>query len=364
MSSVRAFPWERLPRLPRAAVEAQRELSSRVGVGLDLARLPQALGQLLGEDASLVGVELSQRRRSELAVPAMFDALAVSFPGIGLRLTLWPEPELARACVARLLGQGFELGWADAGIDAALHGASSALALEIARRSARSEAPELVSDTVPDDAWVSAGRATLRLAGKPYRAEVCAEALELGRPLPALKHPVALARLGEAPIGVPWVAAQSTATVADVDGLEVGDLWVPGANAWFEGDAPFAAGLLAAPGSERGLPIRVSGGRIVLGAKAVPVHEEPTSMSQEESELTQIVGETPVVVRLELGSLEMSAAEWAALRPGDVVQCGRRIAEPVVLRAAGREIARGELVDIDGEVGVRIPAVGSGRAVT
>jgi flagellar motor switch/type III secretory pathway protein FliN len=55
----------------------------------------------------------------------------------------------------------------------------------------------------------------------------------------------------------------------------------------------------------------------------------------------------------------MSAAEWAALRPGDVVQCGRRIEEPIVLRAGGREIARGELVDIEGEVGIRITRVGS-----
>jgi flagellar motor switch/type III secretory pathway protein FliN len=82
-------------------------------------------------------------------------------------------------------------------------------------------------------------------------------------------------------------------------------------------------------------------------------------MSQEEADLTQIVGETPLVVRLELGSLEMTAAEWAALRPGDVLSSGRRLHEPVVLRAGGREIARGELVDIDGDIGVRITAVGS-----
>ena len=107
------------------------------------------------------------------------------------------------------------------------------------------------------------------------------------------------------------------------------------------------------------MPIRVSAGKIVLGAEAVPVHEELTSMSQEEAELTQIVGETPLVVRLELGSLEMTAAEWAALRPGDVLSSGRRLEEPVVLRAGGREIARGELVDIDGDIGVRITAVGS-----
>jgi flagellar motor switch/type III secretory pathway protein FliN len=86
-----------------------------------------------------------------------------------------------------------------------------------------------------------------------------------------------------------------------------------------------------------------------------------TSMSQEESELEQIVGETPVVVRLELGSVEMSAAEWAALRLGDVIASGRRLEEAVSLRTGGREIARGELVEIEGEIGVRITQVGLAR---
>ena len=82
-------------------------------------------------------------------------------------------------------------------------------------------------------------------------------------------------------------------------------------------------------------------------------------MREEDSGLEQIVGETPLCVRLEVGALEMSAAEWAALRPGDVVQSGRRLDDPVILRAGGREIARGELVDVEGELGVRITQVGS-----
>jgi flagellar motor switch/type III secretory pathway protein FliN len=81
-------------------------------------------------------------------------------------------------------------------------------------------------------------------------------------------------------------------------------------------------------------------------------------MSEEESDLEQVVGETPVLVRLELGALEMSAAEWAALRPGDVLATGRRLDEVVTLRTGGREIARGELVEIEGELGVRITQVG------
>jgi type III secretion protein Q len=356
VTAIREYPWARLPRVERAALSARRELRRRVAAGVDGRRLRLALAQLLGDDAELGDVTHTEQR--VLSEPAFFDAHTIQFPSLGLRVTLRPEPDLARACVARLLGQGFELGWADTGIDAALRGAGAALALEVARRAARGEAPELVPEALAQGPWLSVGHATLRLGDKPYRLALWAETLALGRPVPVASRPGPLARLGTLPLRVPWVGALSAATVHDVEGLGVGDVWVPGKQAWIGGE-PFAAGLLAAPRSERGFPIRVSGETIVLGAEAVPVHEELTSMSQEEAELTQIVGETPLVVRLELGSLEMTAAEWAALRPGDVLSSGRRLEEPVVLRAGGREIARGELVDIDGDIGVRIIAVGS-----
>jgi flagellar motor switch/type III secretory pathway protein FliN len=64
--------------------------------------------------------------------------------------------------------------------------------------------------------------------------------------------------------------------------------------------------------------------------------------------------EAPVVVRVELGAVSMAASDWARLRPGDVIETGRRVAEPVLLRIAGRVVARGELCDVDGEVGVRV----------
>ena len=61
-----------------------------------------------------------------------------------------------------------------------------------------------------------------------------------------------------------------------------------------------------------------------------------------------------MMVRIEIGAVSMTAREWAELGPGDVIESGRRIAEPVVLRVAGREVARGELVNLEGELGVRI----------
>jgi flagellar motor switch/type III secretory pathway protein FliN len=65
----------------------------------------------------------------------------------------------------------------------------------------------------------------------------------------------------------------------------------------------------------------------------------------------------PVVVHVEVGSVTLTARQWAEVRPGDVLETGVTVGGPVVLRALGREIARGELVDVDGEIGVRIQEV-------
>jgi flagellar motor switch/type III secretory pathway protein FliN len=42
------------------------------------------------------------------------------------------------------------------------------------------------------------------------------------------------------------------------------------------------------------------------------------------------------------------------LAKGDIITLGRRVGEHVVLRVSGVPIARGDLVQIDGEIGVRI----------
>jgi flagellar motor switch/type III secretory pathway protein FliN len=70
--------------------------------------------------------------------------------------------------------------------------------------------------------------------------------------------------------------------------------------------------------------------------------------------MARALGDVPVVVRVEIGAAEMPAREWAALGKGDVIALGAKVADPVLLRVGGVEIARGELVEIDGEVGVRI----------
>lgn len=369
MSAARlaAFPWARVPQVQRAALATRRALWERLSDALDPARLIGALEDLLGAGAR-AEVVLIERAAIELSLPPQ-GAWHVLFSGHGLRLVLAPEPELLRACVARLLAQPFELGWGDAEVDAPLCGAGAALALEVLRRAARTEAPRLVLEPElgcqRDPAFSLQGAASVWLGDAPYRLHVGVE--PLSPTLPPRRREAAprvgLEKLGELALRVPWVCALSTASVEDVSALAPGDVWLPGAGAWLGSGPPASAGLLAPPGAARGLPAHVSGDKIVLGGNAKPLHEELESrVAQDESEISQIVGETPVVVRLEIGAVELSAAEWAALRPGDVVQSGRRIEEGVILRVSGSEIARGELVEIEGEVGVRITQVGSARA--
>lgn len=77
-------------------------------------------------------------------------------------------------------------------------------------------------------------------------------------------------------------------------------------------------------------------------------------VSDEKEAIAEALGDVPIVVRIEIGEARMTAREWASLGRGDVVSLGRRVGEPVLLRAGGIALARGELVDVDGEVGVRI----------
>ncbi len=83
------------------------------------------------------------------------------------------------------------------------------------------------------------------------------------------------------------------------------------------------------------------------------MQREPEGPTEGET-LSDVLLDAPLVVRIELGAVSMTAREWAGLGPGDVIETAQRVAEPVVLRVAGREVGRGELVNVDGQVGVRI----------
>ena len=75
-----------------------------------------------------------------------------------------------------------------------------------------------------------------------------------------------------------------------------------------------------------------------------------------QSDLTRLTDVT-VELTVEVGRTRMSLGETLALGPGSVVTLDRLADKPVDLLVNGREIARGEVVVIDEQFGLRITEV-------
>jgi flagellar motor switch protein FliN/FliY len=65
----------------------------------------------------------------------------------------------------------------------------------------------------------------------------------------------------------------------------------------------------------------------------------------------------PVDVSVEMGRARMTVGETLELRPGSIITLNRMAGEPVDLLVNGTSIARGEVVVIDEQFGLRITEV-------
>jgi type III secretion system YscQ/HrcQ family protein len=93
----------------------------------------------------------------------------------------------------------------------------------------------------------------------------------------------------------------------------------------------------------------MTSGRILPPAEAAEAAPEPDA----DAPLID-VSTLPVDLVLELGRVTVPVAQLSALAPGAVLQSGLPLGAQVTLRVGDRAVATGELVQVDGEVGVRI----------
>jgi flagellar motor switch protein FliN len=70
----------------------------------------------------------------------------------------------------------------------------------------------------------------------------------------------------------------------------------------------------------------------------------------------------PVELAVEIGRTQMTIGQTLQLRPGSVVSLNRLAGEPVDLLVNGKPIARGEVVVIDEEFGLRVTDIVGGPA--
>lgn len=354
---ITAFPWSALELVDRSA-EAKLWTARR---WLERAVLPPLLGPALGRllDTEVRLYARAVRSRSE-PKPV---ALGFRPQGGGATCVVGLEPALASALLCRLLRRAVPILAPDAALEPAALGALSALFIEAARSTEASVALEPCAAQLPSSGV--AIEVTVVLAGKPYTAAVwLSSASEAVPPLPDAEL---LSSLAELSIALPLVVALGMTTPRALAGLTVGAAFCAGEQTWIDARGA-GRGVLVSATSESGVGVELGpDGRIVLREPArilLTSAEEPSMTGDDASgppTLAQAVLDAPVVVRVELGSVSMAAREWAALRPGDVVQTGRRLGEPVLLRSGGRVVARGELVNVEGEVGVRVlEVVGDG----
>jgi type III secretion system YscQ/HrcQ family protein len=363
------FPWKSLDSVRRADVAALSKLRRAIARFVDAKAAETALRELLGPcefDLTLRRVTSSPPRIDDASVGVLLAPGERTDKRRAFAVIV--EQALAGNLVARAIKRPPPRVVDPSRAAPSLAGAVAAVLVAAARRSAPAtlrvvaagSAHSVLSEVVAIDPVPIGAAFTVLLDHDAYLVHVFAPrtALEPFRD-PDLDAR-ALAALGAMPIEIPLVAAVLECTALELAALAPGDALLPLTIAKTTGG--FAGELLIAPHESDVAFIADLGedGRLVLRDGPLPILAAAEDAMVDKDALAQSVGETPVVVRVEVGSAQMTAREWSQLGAGDVIALGKRIGEHVVLRVGGAEVARGELVDVEGEIGVRIVARAGG----
>ncbi|AGC44152.1 type III secretion system apparatus protein YscQ/HrcQ [Myxococcus stipitatus DSM 14675] len=69
---------------------------------------------------------------------------------------------------------------------------------------------------------------------------------------------------------------------------------------------------------------------------------------------SDLLGDLPLQIAVELARIPVTAEQVVGMRAGQVIELGRGPGEPVELSVNGKVVARGELVEMEGQLGVRV----------
>ena len=81
---------------------------------------------------------------------------------------------------------------------------------------------------------------------------------------------------------------------------------------------------------------------------------EQDNKAGEVANLRPDFGQLPVLLHVVVGEKEMSLAEANGLVPGSIIELEAREGEPVDLAINGTRVGKGELVKVEGKLGVKI----------
>jgi len=372
LHNLRPFPWGSLDSTTRAEAAVVRDLGRWTAAHVRVRALAGAIGDITGAAVDVrlgrvhplptmrafgegFGVVLASADAPSHAPGALVEAESALVAALAARALKRPPPTLVDPGSTH---------------SPALAGAFAAILVAAARRAHSSLSLRVVYAGPAAQLEADLGRAardlvalslTVLVADNAYAARVVLSRHVVAGAPPPRWTTEELRSLGATPLSLPIVATLSSATAADIASLRRGDAFLPGR--WpLSRTAADTTGwrgrvVLAPPDADTGISAElVEGHRLVLRGGIEPLEAGEAEMGDSEGSeaLITAVGDIPVLVRVEIGEARMAARDWASLGAGDVIALGRRIGERVVLRVGGVTVARGELVEIDGEVGVRI----------
>jgi len=364
MSEVGPFPFDRLLRVPAAALAPLRSIARAAGAPSGWNAALDALRTVVGTDVHVGVVDV--RWVGGRALPELPDAL------VALRVALPSGIAIAEldpsAAVALADGALGIVGDSDPAAFRPLRNAELGVLAYLAARfvlAAHPRAGRVIGWTTDPSALAIALRAAphvaiqldLAIGGRSFGARLWLPAA--AAVLPAA--PIDLAPFRDLPVGVRAEIGAVSLPATDLAQLSPGDVVLLDlAHARIEAGVWAGSGRLSILGARSPwFAGAIDPTGVSLQIRTVLTDKETVSMPQNQTpagptSLGPLAAEVPVEVVVELGRTTLTVGVLSALAPGEVVVLDRGPTDPVTLTAGDRVLGRGELVVVEGQVGVRI----------
>ncbi|MCK5800277.1 MAG: FliM/FliN family flagellar motor switch protein [Deltaproteobacteria bacterium] len=380
MPITRRYPFERLPRLPSQAIPVWRFLRSYLGEGgteaaRQWARDCFAAGSF-SVDLASVSIDVDDSLEDVLADAERFDVVAEGTPVLCLALAPGLVADMARR-VARVPGARggasctagergivvYSLAW----LLAALPLGSTWRLREGSSRFDRDRRPLVFSfrfmlGDFAGSAWLLVDPEVPLVLGTRQMGR--RQPRSWFRTLP-FEFSVGLKRVTLPLAEVGLLAPGDVIAGASLPGkLEGSVVWVSMGSGGFAGrledDTIVVEAWRRDPPPELGEVPRRRDERAPGGdgeMKGDAMRDEIMKGDATDTERGRLIDGLEVDISVEVARITLTAGELNALDTGDVIRLGRPLVAPLDLRIGSRIIGRAELVDIDGEAGLRLVEV-------
>lgn len=155
--------------------------------------------------------------------------------------------------------------------------------------------------------------------------------------------------LGDITQSYPVYLSRQCLREEDFQGLSVGDVLFVDQTV----DAPWGGSLRLSKASVLGTVLTDHSRFRFQVSDPIDIQSE-VNMQENEQDATSMLHVAEVNVDVQVGMTRMSLDALARLQPGSIVELDARVGDPVQLQVNGQTFGKGELVNVEGRLGVRV----------